>query len=257
MRFLGTGTSQGVPVLGCSCTVCRSLDPRDKRLRTSIAILLQEKVWVIDTGPDFRQQVLNARLATVDAVLFTHAHKDHTAGLDDVRPFNYLQNKRIPIYGDAATIQQIKMEFAYAFDGPPYPGVPQLTPWEIEPLVPFSLHGIEVLPLPVLHYKLPVLAFRIGGLVYITDASFIPEETWEYLYDVEVLILNALRKEPHISHFHLEAALAVVERVRPRRAYFTHISHLMGLHREVEKTLPSHVRLAYDGLEIEVSQRVP
>lgn len=233
--------------------MCRSTDPRDKRLRTSIAIFIDEKVWVIDTGPDFRQQALRARLPTVDAVLFTHAHKDHTAGLDDVRPFNYLQNKRIPIYGDARTIEQIKVEFAYAFDGPPYPGIPQLTPWIIEPLVPFTLHRVEVMPFPVYHYKLPILGFRIGGLAYITDASLIPEESWTYLQNAKVLVINALRKEPHISHFHLEAAVDIVERVRPERAYFTHISHLMGKHAEVERELPPHIRLAYDGMEVIVA----
>lgn len=252
LHFLGTGTSQGVPILGCACAVCRSTDPRDKRLRTSAALFIRDKVWVIDTGPDFRTQALRARLPTVDAVLFTHAHKDHTAGLDDVRPFNYLQNKRIPLYGDLRTIEQVKIEFAYAFDGPPYPGIPQLTPWVIEPYVPFSLHGIDVQPFSVLHYKLPVIGYRIGGLVYITDASFIPEESWQYLYDAEVLVLNALRKEPHISHFHLDTAIEVVEKVRPKRAYFTHISHLMGKHAEVEATLPPHIRLAYDGLEVEI-----
>ncbi|MCX7606577.1 MAG: MBL fold metallo-hydrolase [Bacteroidia bacterium] len=251
--FLGTGTSQGVPVLGCSCAVCASCDPRDRRLRSSVAIFLEEKVWVIDTGPDFRQQALRARLPTVDAVLFTHAHKDHTAGLDDVRPFNYLQEKRIPLYGEARTLMQLRMEYAYAFDGPPYPGIPQLTLWEIEPLAPFALHGVEVLPLPVWHYRLPVLGFRVGGFVYITDASGIPEETWPFLERAEVLVLNALRREPHISHFHLAAALEVVERVRPKQAYFTHISHLMGKHEEVQTALPPAVYLAYDGLEVFLS----
>lgn len=213
-------------------------------------------MWVIDTGPDFRYQVLRARLPTLDAVLFTHAHKDHTAGLDDVRPFNYLQNKRISLYADSQTLAQIRREYAYAFEGPPYPGLPQITLWEIEALAPFSLQGVPVVPLPVWHYKLPVLGFRIGGLVYITDASAIPEETWPHLEGAEVLVLNALRIEPHISHFHLEAALEVVKRVKPGRAYFTHISHLMGLHAEVQPTLPAGVYLAYDGLEVVLSDPV-
>ncbi|MCS7189714.1 MAG: MBL fold metallo-hydrolase [Bacteroidia bacterium] len=248
--FLGTGTSQGVPILGCRCPVCASCDPRDKRLRTSLAVFVRGKVWVIDTGPDFRQQALRARLPMVDAVLFTHAHKDHTAGLDDVRPYNYLYEKRIPLYGDSRTLSQLRIEYAYAFDGPPYPGIPQLSLWEIEPLAPFCLHGVEVLPLPVWHYKLPVLGFRIGGLVYITDASSIPEETWMHMEGADVLVLNALRKEPHISHFHLEAALKVIEKAKPKVAYLTHISHLMGKHEEVQRMLPRQVFLAYDELEL-------
>lgn len=252
--FLGTGTSQGVPMLGCACAVCASPDPRDKRLRTSVALFVRDKVWVIDTGPDFRYQALRARLPTVDAVLFTHAHKDHTAGLDDVRPYNYLQEKRIPLFGDSRTLTQIRIEYAYAFDGPPYPGIPQLTLFEIEPFAPFALHGVEVIPFWVWHYKLPVLGFRIGGLVYVTDASAIPDESWPYIEGAEVLVLNALRKEPHISHFHLEAALEVVARARPQKAYLTHISHLMGRHAEVQATLPPKVYLAYDGLEVAVSE---
>lgn len=252
--FLGTGTSQGVPVLGCTCPVCASTDPRDKRLRTSVALFVRGKVWVVDTGPDFRHQALRARLPTVDAVLFTHAHKDHTAGLDDVRPFNYLQNKRVPLFGSQQTLEQIRREYAYVFDGPPYPGLPQLDLWVIEPLVPFQLQGMEVLSLPVWHYRLPVLGYRIGKLVYITDASFIPEETWPHLTGVEVLVLNALRKEPHISHFHLEAALEVIAQVQPKQAYLVHISHLMGLHAEVQATLPEGVALAYDGLEVDIAE---
>lgn len=252
--FLGTGTSQGVPVVGCTCPVCASPDPRDKRLRTSVALFVQGKVWVLDTGPDFRQQALCARLPTVDAVLFTHAHKDHTAGLDDIRPFNYLQNKRVPLFGYRETLEQIRREYAYAFDGPPYPGLPQLDLWVVEPLVPFQLQGVEVLPFPVWHYRLLVLGYRIGKFAYITDASFIPEETWPHLAGVEVLVLNALRKEPHISHFHLEAALEVIQRVQPRQAYLVHISHLMGLHAEVQATLPPGVFLAYDGLEVDMAE---
>jgi len=254
LLFLGTGTSQGVPMIGCSCAVCYSSDPRDQRLRSSVALFIRDKVWVIDTGPDFRFQALRYRLPTVDAILFTHAHKDHTAGLDDVRPYNYLQNKRISLYADPLAALQLRREFAYAFGEANYPGVPLLDLWEIQPLGCFSLHGVEVWPLPLWHYKLPIVGYRVGGLAYLTDVSRIPEETWPYLEGLEVLVLSALRREPHIAHLHLEAALEVVARVRPQKAYFTHISHLMGLHAEVEAELPEGVFLAYDGLEVHLSE---
>jgi phosphoribosyl 1,2-cyclic phosphate phosphodiesterase len=161
--FLGTGTSQGVPMIGCDCEVCRSADVRDQRFRSSVALFVRDKVWVIDTGPDFRMQALRYRLPTVDAILFTHAHKDHTAGLDDVRPYNYLQNKRIPLYADALAAAQLRREFSYAFGEVNYPGVPLLDLWEIQALSPFCLHGVEVWPLPLWHYKLPILGYRVGG----------------------------------------------------------------------------------------------
>jgi phosphoribosyl 1,2-cyclic phosphate phosphodiesterase len=254
LLFLGTGTSQGVPVIGCDCEVCRSADVRDQRFRSSVALFVRDKVWVIDTGPDFRMQALRYRLPTVDAILFTHAHKDHTAGLDDVRPYNYLQNKRIPLYADALAAAQLRREFSYAFGEVNYPGVPLLDLWEIQALSPFCLHGVEVWPLPLWHYKLPILGYRVGGLAYLTDVSRIPEETWPYLEGLEVLVLSALRREPHIAHLHLEAALAVVAQLKPQRAYFTHISHLMGRHAQVELELPEGVFLAYDGLEVLVSE---
>jgi len=239
-------------MIGCGCAVCQSLDPRDQRLRSSVALFIRGKVWVIDTGPDFRQQALRARVPTIDAVLFTHAHKDHTAGLDDVRPYNYLQNKRIALYADPLAAVQIQKEFSYAFGEVNYPGVPLLDLWEIQPLAPFSLQGVEVWPLPLWHYKLPILGYRIGGVAYLTDVSRIPEATWPRLEGLEVLVLSALRREPHVAHLHLEAALEVVRALRPERTYFTHISHLMGLHAEVEADLPEGVFLAYDGLSVEV-----
>jgi len=253
LLFLGTGTSQGVPMIGCTCPVCQSPDPRDQRLRSSVALFIRDKVWVIDTGPDFRLQALRYRLPTVDAILFTHAHKDHTAGLDDVRPYNYLQSKRIPLYADPLAADQLRREFSYAFGEVNYPGVPLLNLWEIYPLSPFLLHGVEVWPLPLWHYKLPILGYRIGGLAYLTDVSRIPDETWPHLQGLEVLVISALRREPHVAHLHLDAALQIVARLRPQKAYFTHISHLMGLHAEVQAELPEGVFLAYDGLEIALS----
>lgn len=253
LLFLGTGTSQGVPVIGCRCSVCLSPDPADKRLRTSAALFVRDKVWVIDTGPDFRQQALRAELPTVDAVLFTHAHKDHIAGLDDVRPYNYLQEKRIPIFADPLAAQQLRREFSYAFCEPYYPGIPLLDLWELEPLAPFCLHEVVVWPLPLWHHRLPILGYKVGKLAYLTDVSRIPEETWPHLEGLEVLVLSALRREPHISHLHLEAALAIIERLAPQQAFLTHISHLMGRHKEVQAQLPRRVALAYDGLVVEVS----
>ncbi len=240
-------------MIGCTCPVCQSADLRDQRLRSSVALFLRDKVWVIDTGPDFRLQALRYRLPTVDAILFTHAHKDHTAGLDDVRPYNYLQRKRIPLYADPLAADQLRREFSYAFGEVNYPGVPLLDLWEIQPLSLFRLHGVEVCPLPLWHYKLPILGYRIGGLAYLTDVSRIPDETWPYLQGLEILVLSALRREPHVAHLHLEAALQIVARLRPQSAYFTHISHLMGLHAQVQAELPEGVFLAYDGLEITLS----
>jgi phosphoribosyl 1,2-cyclic phosphate phosphodiesterase len=240
-------------MIGCTCPVCQSTDPRDQRLRSSVALFFRDKVWVIDTGPDFRLQALRYRLPTVDAILFTHAHKDHTAGLDDVRPYNYLQRKRIPLYADPLAADQLRREFSYAFGEANYPGVPLLDLWEIQPFSPFQLHGVEVYPLLLWHYKLSILGYRIGGLAYLTDVSQIPDETWPYLQGLEVLVLSALRREPHIAHLHLDAALHIVARLRPKSAYFTHISHLMGLHEQVQAELPEGVFLAYDGLEITLS----
>jgi phosphoribosyl 1,2-cyclic phosphate phosphodiesterase len=249
ITFLGTGTSQGVPVIGCECEVCRSLDYRDKRLRSSIHIQTEEQSIVIDTGPDFRQQMLRERIRHLDAVLFTHAHKDHIAGLDDVRAYNYLQQTDMPLYGRKEALDQVKVEFYYAFEKDKYPGIPQLRIHEISE-ESFSVKGLLITPLPVMHMKLPVLGFRIGNFSYITDANFIPEATYEKLKGTEVFVLNALQKEKHPSHFTLEEALQQVKKIGAAKTYFTHISHKLGRHKIIEKELPESVALAYDGLTI-------
>lgn len=249
VTFLGTGTSQGIPVIGCPCKVCSSLDFRDKRLRTSVHVTVNNTSLVIDTGPDFRQQMLREHIHSLDAVLFTHEHKDHTAGLDDIRPFNFRQKRDMPIFGRDQVIEQIKTEFAYAFGDNKYPGAPQITPHIIEN-TPFEVNGTIIEPIEVLHYKLPVFGFRIKDFTYITDASYISETEKEKIKNSEVLVLNALQKENHISHFTLKEALEVIEELKPKKAFLTHISHRMGLHREILKELPPNVELAYDGLKL-------
>lgn len=204
---------------------------------------------VIDTGPDFRQQMLREDVKRVDAVLFTHEHKDHTAGLDDIRPFNFYQQGDIPIFGRKAVLEQIQREYAYIFNDKKYPGVPQVTCVEIDG-DPFHFQGIAITPIPVLHYKLPVLGFRIGNFSYITDANLIPESSYALLEGTEVLVLNALQKEAHISHFTLEEAIAEAQKIGAKKTYFTHISHRLGEHHEVEKILPEGIHLAYDGLKL-------
>jgi len=249
VTFLGTGTSQGVPVIGCTCEVCRSLDFRDKRLRTSILIEIKGQCFVIDTGPDFRQQMLREQVKHIDAIIFTHAHRDHTAGLDDVRAYNFMQQMDMPVYGTPQVLDQLKVEYAYAFVKEYYPGIPRLSLNTINGEA-FAVNGIPFLPLPVMHLRLPVLGFRIGNFSYITDAKYIPPETMEKLEGTEVLVLNALQREQHISHFNLTEALAMVKTIRPRHTYFTHISHKLGLHADVEKEIPDQVSLAFDGLKI-------
>jgi phosphoribosyl 1,2-cyclic phosphate phosphodiesterase len=253
ITFLGTGTSSGVPMIGCDCPVCRSLDPRDQRLRVSVHVVVEGRSLVIDTGPDFRQQMLRARITQLDAVLFTHEHKDHTAGLDDIRAFNFRQQQEIPVFAEPRVIRQLQQEFAYIFAEQKYPGVPQVSVHAIESdTEPFDVLGLAVQPLRALHYRLPVLGFRIGGFVYLTDANHLAPETLDLLRGADTIVLNALRREPHISHFTLAQAVEILEELAPRRAYLTHISHQLGRHREVEAELPPWIRLAYDGLKIEV-----
>ena len=247
VTFLGTGTSQGIPMIACDCTVCKSTDERDKRLRVSIHVEIGGKSFIIDTGPDFRQQVLRAGIKRLDAVLYTHEHKDHTAGMDDVRGFNYHQQATIPLYARAQVIEQLKREFAYAFGENKYPGAPEIDVYEIDG-TPFTVQGIAIQPIFVKHYYLDVLGFRFGNFAYVTDANAITPEEQDKLRGLDVLVINALRKTTHVSHFTLAEALEVIADLQPKQAYITHISHQMGLHAAVNKDLPPNVSLAHDGL---------
>ncbi len=248
ITFLGTGTSTGIPQIGCTCPVCTSTDPKDNRLRTSVVVSVNGKNILIDCGPDFRQQVLRSGIGRIDAVLITHIHYDHTGGIDDLRPFG--GKHTLPIYLEAPVAEGIRTRLPYCFGDHLYPGVPNIRLQEIG-IEPFTIENIEVTPIRVMHYKLPILGYRIGGLVYITDALTIPDEEYAKMKQVDVLVINALRKQPHLSHQTLDEALRVIERVQPREAYLVHMSHHMGLTAEVEKELPPHVHFAYDGLVVE------
>jgi len=249
LTFLGTGTSSGVPTLACHCRVCTSADPRDKRTRPSLLVRFDGRALVIDTTPDFRTQALREGLDRLDAVLFTHSHADHILGLDDVRVFYFRQQKPIPIYADAQCMKDIKRTFKYIFDGDyPYGGIARLDPRLIDG--PFEVEGLKVIPVPVVHGNLPILGFRINGVAYLTDVSEIPESSYPLLQGLEVLILDTLRPRPHPTHLTVEQALSVMERLRVPRGYCTHIAHELG-HEETNAQLPPHVRLAYDGLQLE------
>ncbi len=249
--FLGTGTSQGIPVIGCSCQVCQSTDFRDKRLRVSVLIQEGDTNIVIDTGPDFRQQMLRERVKKVDAVLYTHQHKDHTAGLDDIRPFNHKHNMDMPLYGRKSVLDQIKQEFAYIFENITYPGIPRVVLNNIENSV-FEVNGIAVTPIEVMHHKLPVYGFRIGPVTYITDANYISVSEKEKIKGSKVLVINALQKNHHISHFTLAEAISLIQELKPEKAYLIHMSHTMGTHKMVSEELPEGIEFAYDGLVVEV-----
>ncbi|MCU0449432.1 MAG: MBL fold metallo-hydrolase [Bernardetiaceae bacterium] len=251
VTFLGTGTSQGIPVIACACEVCRSLDFRDKRLRTSIHVEVDGQSLVVDTGPDFRQQMLRHAVGRLDAVLFTHQHKDHTAGLDDVRAYNFKQAMDMPVYARREVLEHLRQEFPYIFAEHKYPGIPSLQVYEIRN-EPFWVGPTQVRPILVMHHRMPVFGFRIGDFTYITDTNHIPEEEQPKIAGSRVLVLDALHHEAHLSHFNLEQALAMIERLRPERAYLIHLSHRMGRHAEVSRHLPTGVQLAYDGLVLEV-----
>lgn len=250
ITFLGTGTSQGVPVIACPCNVCVSTDLRDQRLRTSIMVSENGRNLVIDTGPDFRQQMLNAKVTGLDAVVFTHEHKDHVAGLDDIRAFNYVQKRKMDVYATDRVGEALRREFHYVFADVRYPGVPEI---DLHAFYdePFDAAGFHLTPIRVMHHRLPVTAFRIRDFVYITDANYIADEEYEKVRGCKVLVINALRIETHMSHFNLEQALAIINDIQPDRAYLIHISHMFGKHAEVQAKLPANVFIAYDALEIE------
>lgn len=250
INFLGTGTSLGVPIINCNCPVCTSGDPRDKRLRSSILVEEQGRFLIIDTGPDFRTQCLTNDVRHIDAVLITHPHRDHLAGLDDIRPFCFIQEQNIPIYGSAFTCDAIRHDFQYCFAEPKYPGVPEIELHEITHYKSFEAAGIEIMPFPVHHAQMIVTAYRIGSFSYITDAGSIDEEAIHAIEGSQYLVVNALRiSPPHSAHFTLPQALDLIARIKPREAYITHISHKIS-HTGIESQLPPHVHLAYDGLTL-------
>jgi phosphoribosyl 1,2-cyclic phosphate phosphodiesterase len=250
ITFLGTGTSQGVPVIACRCKVCQSQDYRDQRLRTSIKIEIDNKVLVVDSGPDFRQQMLRSATQRLDALLFTHEHKDHIAGMDDIRAFNFISKKAVNIYATDRVQNALKREFAYVFSDEKYPGIPEVSLHTISKHASFLVEDIAIEPIEVFHYYLPVLGFKIGDFTYITDANRIEAAELAKLEGTKVLVLNALRKESHISHFTLDEAIALGQKIGAKQTYFTHLSHQMGLHQEVNSELPDGFSIAYDGLEI-------
>lgn len=252
VTFLGTGTSQGVPVIACNCDVCSSKSPKDDRFRCSILIEYEGRNYVVDSGPDFRQQMLRANVQSLEALLFTHEHKDHVAGMDDVRAFNFKQKRDMEVYCSEAVEKALKREFHYVFEANKYPGVPAVNLNRIDKK-PFTINNMPVIPVEVMHYKMPVFGFRVGDFTYITDAKTVTEEEREKIRGTKVLVVNALRKEEHISHFNLEQALAFIEDIGPEKAYLTHISHLFGKHEDIEKELPENVHVAFDGLRLELN----
>ena len=253
LTFLGTGTSQGVPVIGCDCEVCSSSDERDNRTRASVLLSHEGKQVVIDAGPDFRTQMLANDVKSLDAVLITHEHNDHVAGLDDLRPFIFRQRREMPIYTSQAVDHAIRTRFDYAFSKDPYPGAPRLITHKITSGEAFSTSGMNFLPIEVMHGSLAVLAFRSGSFTYVTDANFISEENIALIKGTKTMVINALHKQKHYSHFNLEEALEMIERVAPERCYLTHISHSMGLTADWESQLPDNVFAAYDGLSLKVN----
>lgn len=250
ITFLGTGTSQGIPVIGCGCEVCTSADPRDRRLRSSLLVERGDTVLTIDCGPDFRQQMLREKVTRLDAVLFTHEHMDHVAGLDEVRAFNFRQEMFMPLYASERVEERLRQQFSYAFLADPYPGSPRLE-FRRLPEEPFRVGDLEVVPVPAFHGNWPVTGFRLGPVTYLTDANRLPETSKALIRGSEVFIVNALHRRPHHSHFHLDAALELIEELGCPQNYLIHMSHHMGLHAAVDRLLPEGVSLAWDGLSLE------
>ena len=251
VTFLGTGTSQGIPIICCECEVCHSKNPKDNRLRTSILIESDLAKVIIDTGPDFRQQMLRLDLKSLDAVVFTHEHKDHISGLDEVKAFNYFNKMRMPIYATERVQEALKREYAYIFSEDKYPGIPEIDVFTVTDKS-IKIKDIELLPIDVIHYRLPVKAYRIKDFTYITDANYISEEEKEKIKGSKIIVINALRREEHVSHFTFQQAIDLMNELKPQKAYLIHISHQLGLHEEVSKELPPFIELAYDGLQIEI-----
>ncbi len=250
LTFLGTGTSQGVPMIGCNCEVCQSTDPKDKRLRASALVEYQGLKILIDAGPDFRQQMLRAGVSHLDAILLTHNHKDHTGGLDDIRAFNYHEKRATEIYCEKYVEDSLRLEYAYAFAENRYPGAPN---WDVNIIEnkPFMINGVEIIPIRGMHYKLPVLGYRFGNIAYCTDMNHIPEEEFSKLKDLEHFIINTVREGRHISHFSLEEALEVICKVGARHSWITHLSHQLPVYEKLAGKLPNGILPAYDGLIIE------
>ncbi len=250
ITFLGTGSSHGIPVIGCNCPVCLSTNPRNKRLRSSLMVNADGNCFIIDVGPDFRQQMLREKVVHIDAVLFTHAHKDHTAGIDDLRAYNYLQKGALSLYAEQNVIRSIKREYEYVFAENRYPGVPELHLKQISP-APLYIKGTSVIPIRAYHNTLPILGFRMGNMAYLTDVKTIPEEEMKKLQGLKVLVLSAIRVKPHPAHVGLEEALRIIDKLKPERAYFTHISHMQHADEEIAKYVPENVFSAYDGLQLD------
>ncbi|TAH01934.1 MAG: MBL fold metallo-hydrolase [Sphingobacteriales bacterium] len=249
--FLGTGTSQGVPIIACNCDVCLSTNSKDKRLRSSVLIESDTTTFVIDTGPDFRYQMLRANVQKLDAVVFTHEHKDHIAGLDDIRAFNQKQQTPMDVYADANVQLALHREFYYIFSDKKYPGVPSINLHNIQNNN-FTIGDVNLMPIQVMHYKLPVLGFRINNFTYITDAKTVSLQEREKIKGSKILVVNALQKEKHISHFTFAEAIQFAQEMNAETTYFTHISHKLGKHFDIEQELPPNIRLAYDGLQLEI-----
>jgi len=249
--FLGTGTSQGVPVIGCSCVVCGSNNSKDRRFRSSVLVTINSINILIDIGPDFRSQMLDSNISSIDHILITHQHRDHTAGIDDLRPIYYLNKRPISLYAENHVIQALKQDFQYIFNSYDYPGKPKINLRKIDNF-PFLLSDFEIIPIRVMHHKLPIFGYRIGDLSYITDANYISSQEMKKLIGTKILIINSLQKEPHISHYNLQQSLELIEELNPDKAYLTHVSHNMGTYKSIQKELPENVFLAYDMLEIEI-----